>query len=182
MPKLGLGTPNASNYSNMKPELYPPQYSDEDGSDEDDVLSTAAVVFKRAAAVDVNQGAAKKSKVDGEDEQISAASLTPPRLNLILNMYEDANFRRIMNAEMKKMKWAEYNAAVEKEVGASIMKKLRREYRIIDANGASVDDAVALQSEFSLVQIFFDDPWYHLTFFSSLPQKLRRVSGTSTTT
>lgn len=168
MPKLGLGTPNASNYyySNMKPELQlHSQYSDEDGSDEDDVLTTAAVVDdggfneekKRVKATDENPGATKKKKTDGEDEQIPAASLPPPRLNLILNMREDANFRRTIDGaiEEMKMKGVEYNGAVEKEMGKSIMKKLQKEYRIIDANGASVDDVVALKSKYPLVRLTY---------------------------
>ena len=161
MPKLGLGTPNASNYSNMKPELhppqyYPPRYSDEDGSDEDDVSTTAICPNeekKRPPATDENPGATKKNKVDGEDDQIPAASLPPPRLNLILNMREDANFRRTIDGaiEEMKMKGVEYNVVVEKEMGISILKKLQKEYRIIDANGASVDDVVALKSRYPLL-------------------------------
>ena len=160
MPKLGLGTPNASNYSNMKPELYP-QYSDED-----DVLSTAAVADggfneekeekKRDAVVDENPGAAKKSKVDGEDEQIPAASLPPPRLNLILNMKEDANFRRTIDGAIEEMKMnrVEYNAVVEKEMGISIMKKLKKEYHLLGTNGDLADDVVALKSKYPLVRFY----------------------------
>ena len=168
MPKLGPGTPNASNYSNMRPELHPPRYSDEDDTDEDDVSSTAAVAHvvadggsneekKRAADADENPGAAKKSKVDGEDKKIPAASLPPPRLNLILNMKEDANFRRTIDGAIEeiKMKGVEYNGVVEKEMGISIMKKLQKEYHLLGTNGDLADDVVALKSRYPLVRLTY---------------------------
>mmetsp|Transcript_8423 Transcript_8423/g.13903 ORF Transcript_8423/g.13903 Transcript_8423/m.13903 type:complete len:646 (+) Transcript_8423:137-2074(+) len=149
MPKLGLGSPNASRYPNMRPE--PINYNE--FSDEDDVSTTAAVngadcdfneAKKRAAAEDKNPGATKKSKADGEDEQIPAAALPPPRVNLILNMKEDARFRKIMNEAIENMIGVEYNAVVEKEVGTSIMEKLKRKYHLLDTNGAPADDVIAL--------------------------------------
>lgn len=137
----------------MRPE--PINYNE--FSDEDDVSTTAAVngadcdfneAKRRAAAEDKNPGATKKSKADGEDEQIPAAALPPPRVNLILNMKEDARFRKIMNEAIENMIGVEYNAVVEKEVGTSIMEKLKRKYHLLDTNGAPADDVIALHSKY----------------------------------
>ncbi|KAK1733508.1 hypothetical protein QTG54_015796 [Skeletonema marinoi] len=85
MPKLGIGSPNASIYPKMRPEppepvSYTKYFEDED--EDEDVSSTAAVneadddaneEKKRSATEDDNPGATKKSKADGEGEQILAA-------------------------------------------------------------------------------------------------------------
>ena len=161
MPKLGPGSPNASKFSNMRPEPISYNeyfFTDEDkvSSNEDDVLSISAVngaegdfdvEKKRAADEDKNPGATKKSKPDGEDEQIPAAALPPPRANLILNMKEEPSFRQIMTEAIEKMKGVEYNSVDEKEVGKTIMDKLKLKYRLLDTDGSPANDEVALHSK-----------------------------------
>ena len=164
MPKLGLGTPNASNYSNMKPELYPPppQYSDEDGlsSDEDDVLSTAAVADggsnedkKRPTVADENPGATKKNKTDREDEQIPAALKSLPKI--FLNMLKDQNYNKIMIAAVKRLDRVGYNGNAAKNMGIEVLQTLKQEYEIVDRNGSSISEEAALQSMSLLLRFHF---------------------------
>ena len=161
MPKLGLGTPNASHYSNMKPELHPPQYyparySNENGSDEDDVSTTAVCPNeekKRPTNADENPGAAKKSKVDGEDEQIHAALRKSDKQQshpckslpkIFLNMQKDQNYNKIMIAAVKRLDRVGCNGTF-KDMGIEVLQSLKQEYDIVDKNGASISEEAALQ-------------------------------------
>lgn len=120
--------------------------------DEDDVSSTAAVANeadddsneekKRSAAEDENPGAAKKSKTDEDGEQ-----KMPALPNMVLNMWDDANYAQIMNEEFKKLDKVEYNASIEEEMGKEVLQKLQRNHHLVDKNGVSIDDKAALQSK-----------------------------------
>lgn len=160
MPRLGQGSPNASIYPKMRPEpvSYTKYFEDED----DDVSSTAAVneadddaneEKKRSATEDDNPGASKRSRADGEGEQIPAAAALPGLPDLVLSMKQDGNYLRIMNEAFKKMDGSEYNATVEKEMAREILQKLRRDYHLLDTNGDSADDGVALQSKYPVVRL-----------------------------
>ena len=164
MPKLGIGSPNASIYPKMRPEpvSYTKYFEDEDEDDDvddSDVSSTAAVneadddaneEKKRSAAKDDNPGATKKSRADGEDEQSPAAPL-PGLPDLVLSMKQDGNYLRIINEAFKKMDGSEYNATVEKEMAREILQHLQRDYHLLDTNGDSADDGVALKSKHPVV-------------------------------
>jgi len=160
MPKLGIGSPNASIYPKTKMRPEPVSYTKyfEDEDEDDDVSSTAAVneadddaneEKKRSATEDDNPGATKKSKADGEGEQIPAA--LPGLPDLVLSMKQDGNYLRIMNEAFKTMDGSEYNATVEKEMAREILQKLQRDYHLLDTNGDSADDNVALQSKYPVV-------------------------------
>eukprot|EP00985_Skeletonema_marinoi_P021442 scaffold13162_cov171-Skeletonema_marinoi.AAC.3 len=152
MPKLGIGSPNASIYPKTKMRPEPVSYTKYFEDEDDDVSSTAAVneadddaneEKKRSATEDDNPGATKKSKADGEGEQIPAA--LPGLPDLVLSMKQDGNYLRIMNEAFKTMDGSEYNATVEKEMAREILQKLQRDYHLLDTNGDSADDNVALQ-------------------------------------
>ena len=99
---------------------------------------------KRAATEDENPGATKKSRADGEGEHIPR-----PRLpNLVLSMKNDVNYSEIMNEAIKAIVGKEFSTEAEKEMGASILHKLKRNYHLLDANGEPVDDNTALHSKY----------------------------------
>ena len=105
---------------------------------------------KRAAtgAGDKNPGATKKSRADGEGEQIPAALPRPRKPSLTLSMIDDSNYQRIMNEAIQKIIGLESTASAEKEMGASILHKLKGDYHLLGTNGEPVDDGTALQSEY----------------------------------
>ena len=137
----------------MRPEpIHHYEFAVED--EDDDVSSTAAVYEadddfganeekKRSTAQDDNPGATKKSKA-GEGEQVPAQ----PRLsNIVLSMKDDINYRQFMKEEFKKLDGVEYNTKFEKEMEKEILQRLQRDYHLVDTNGDSADDDVALQSK-----------------------------------
>lgn len=174
----------------MRPEPF--NYS-EYFVDEDDVSSTAAVneaddIFyeekKRSATEDKNPGATKKSKADGEGEQIPAAAALPrPRLpNLILSMRNDSNYSQIINEAIQKIVGKEFSTNAEKEMGASILQKLQQDYHLLDTNGEPADDGVALHSKHiaNVRLTLFTSNFTSNFLFCHLSKKYVSVSVTST--
>lgn len=157
--------------------------------DEDDVSSTAAVneaddIFfeekKRSATEDENPGATKKSKADGEGEQIPAALPRPQLPNLILSMKDDTNYRQIINDAIQKIIGKEFSTEAEKEMGASILQKLQQDYHLLDTNGEPAEDVVALHSKYIANVRLTLYASLHLTFFCHLFKNYASVSVTNT--
>ncbi len=103
---------------------------------------------KRAATEDENPGATKKSRADGEGEHNPAAPPRPRLPNLVLSMRNDTNYHRIMNEAITTIVGKEFSTEAEKDMGASILHKLKRNYHLLDANGEPVDDNTALHSKY----------------------------------
>eukprot|EP00956_Cyclotella_meneghiniana_P016859 scaffold26998_cov43-Cyclotella_meneghiniana.AAC.1 len=162
-----------------KTEYELPNNHDEHLANEDGVSSTVADneadgVFyaekKRSATEDENPGATKKIKIE-EDEQIPAALCQPRLPDLILDMKNDHNYLQIINEAIKKTVGEEFGRRAEKEMGKTILHELRRDYRVLDANGFPVQDDVALHSKHiaQFGSLLYDNS--HLTFSPRTPLK-----------